>query len=213
MTFSFGTLVSNEKILKTHLLTSQLPKDTKISYVKNSTNASKGLNILLEKFYNDGADIGIFLHQDVVVSKDWLSQVENQTKKFSDNWLLAGVWGRTLDGYYHGCVFDTRFPDPWETDDIFPMEVDCLDGVCLIFNLKYKIDLSNDLKGWDPYDTYVCMLAKSLGLKVYVIKASLNHYCTRSIRWKPDEEFFENIEILKKRFPDQEVCSTIWSND
>jgi len=210
MKFSIGTLVNDEVLLRRYLLSSKLPVNTKIDFVKNAPSAYVGLNILLEKFHRDKSDVGIFVHQDITVSDKWLPQVENQLKKLPENWLLAGVWGRTSDETYHGKILDIRSPAVCDSDDALPMEVECLDEACILFNLKYSIRLDEDFLGFDLYGTYLPLLGGSMGLKSYVINALLIHNCTRSFSWTPDSVFLSNWELLKKKFPNRKIISTVY---
>jgi hypothetical protein len=91
-----------------------------------------------------------------------------------------------------------------------PQEVEALDEVCLIINMKRGFRFDKKMHGFDLYGTYICLWAKQNGYSAWAIDALFTHDTKRSWAWKPDTTFMNNWDTLKKQFPDYNVLSTVY---
>ena len=78
--------------------------------------------------------------------------------------------------------------------------------------VKRGFAFAEELEGYDLYHTYAALKAREDGGTVWIIDCMPEHYPTRSWDWKPDKVFMKNWNWLKKRFPNDKVISTCYSD-
>lgn len=218
MNAAFGVMINDESVFyKTFLR-----EDMKTIGVFFPASAATGLNYLLGEMDQYECDTGILIHQDVEFKEDWLQVVESRLKELPENWLVAGLWGAKSIGdckHYYGNIVDARVARKLGADKPvgiyappLPTEVDTLDEVCLIINLKHGFRFDEGYRGFDLYGTYTCLWAKKNGFSAWAIDAPLLHNTKRSWAWKPDSTFTNNWERMEKEFPYPEytVISTVY---
>jgi hypothetical protein len=197
---NFGVLVNDTLRLDMVLKRSQIQGS--MNYVQNAESATKGLNILLDKAENEGADICCLVHQDVYLRSGWIDQVKSQIKLLPDSWVVAGVIGKDASGLICGKFHDMRIPDYFDTSDIhtFPHPACCFDEAVIIVNMKSGFRFDETLTGFDLYGTLCVLQTWEMGGQAFVIDAFCEHYCLRSFKWFPCETFRKNYKMLHDRF-------------
>jgi len=210
--FVFGAMVNDHLRLKQILKNSALPENIKCNTIEDPDYATKGLNILLDRAENDGADVCVLTHQDMHYPVNWIQQAQNQIRKLPDDWVLAGIMGKALDGAFCGHLHDARIPYKFQTDDrhTFPCEAACFDELCILVNMKSGFRFDEWLEGFDLYGTLGPLQVRSDGKKVWIIDAFATHYCMRSFDWHPDKMFADNFKKIYNKYSDLIVDSTVF---
>jgi hypothetical protein len=140
----------------------------------------------------------------------WIDQVKDQLSKLPDNWVVAGIIGKDMQGRIAGQFHDMRIPLDFNTKHIheFPQPACCFDECCLIFNMKKGFRFEESFEGFDLYGTLCVLEAWEAGCSAWVIDAYAQHYCMRSFEWYPDDLFVQNFKRLYERFKNIRVDST-----
>lgn len=206
-------LVDNIGILIGNLMTSRI--DGNLEFIMNSRSATEGMNKLLKKCSK--VDVVAIVHQDVILPFDWVGKTKQLLNDLPADWGVAGIWGaRLVDGRQDpiGRIADTRLsklsPDGHVWKGQMPCIIDSLDEVCLIFNMETEFRFEERLEGFDLYGTYACLRMREMGYEAYVIDNAVMHNTSRPMKWTPDEKFLKSWEWLKKRFPGQDIVSTVY---
>jgi len=197
---SFGVLINDQVRFDMVLRQSQI--EGTLNYIHNPESATKGLNILLDKAENEGADICCLVHQDMYFRSGWVDQVRYQISMLPESWIVAGVIGKDANGVICGKFHDMRIPDHFDTSDIhsFPHPACCFDECVIIVNMKKGFRFDPGLTGFDLYGTMCCLQAWEMGGSSWIIDAFCEHYCMRKFSWSPDSLFIENYKMLHDRF-------------
>ena len=208
---AFGCMVNNKKKLDKILRNSALGR-AQCYTIHNPDTATKGLNTLLDIIEESEAEIGVLTHQDMFYANHWLSAMENQIKKLPEDWVIAGLVGKDLEGDLCGRFHDMSTPLWIVSNHRFPVECSCIDECTIIVNMKSGFRFE-EMEGFDLYGTYACLRAKELG-SAWIIDAWAEHYCTRfHTGWEPDAVFIKMWKWLYDRFPGQKLDSTVLVNE
>jgi hypothetical protein len=207
---SFGVMVNDPLRLDMVLKQSELPKSLKCHRLDNPESATKGLNLLLEKCEEDGADVAILTHQDMFYRSGWLNQVKEQLRKLPDSWVAAGIIGKDMQGRIAGQFHDMRIPLDFNTMHLheFPQPACCFDECCIIVNLKKGFRFDESYEGFDLYGTLVVLQTIEQGGTAWILDAFCEHYCLRNFSWAPDDLFVRNYKRLYDRCKTIRVDST-----
>ena len=203
----FGCITNNIYRFNTVLRKSAVPGE--IYYNINPASATKGLNELLGLVEKD--DIMILAHQDMYFRPGWYQQMTEQLKKLPDDWEIAGLIGKDMEGELCGKIKDMRIVSPIVSDHEFPHEVCCLDECVLIVKGDFRFD--EGLDEFDLYGTLAVLQAWEHGKKAYAIDAPAEHYCMRSFEWFPDKDFERRYKWLYNRFPGKKIDSTVFARE
>ena len=133
--------------------------------------------------YNAGmeraqADLVIFIHQDVYLPDGWFAHLERALKQLEahdPNWGVVGIWGPTRSGSRIGHAYWTGIGRPAGAYFEGGLEVETLDEAMLIFRKSSGLRFDPQLPGYHMYGTDICLQARSLGRKSYVISALCIH--------------------------------------
>jgi hypothetical protein len=217
MNAAFGVLINDDSLFYKNIIC----RGIRAIGVFDPTSAASGLNYILNEMGTEN-DIGILIHQDVEFKDDWLQVVESKLNELPENWMVAGLWGvKAVEEHknYYGNIIDARMARKVGSDKPvgvvsgpLPIEVDALDEVCLIVNLKYGFRFDESYRGFDLYGTYICLWAQKHGYSAWAIDAPLVHNTKRTWAWKPDQVFLQNWDKLDKAFPwpEYKVMSTVY---
>ena len=207
--FSFGVLINDRVRFDMCLKQSELAGQ--VHFLENAKSATKGLNKLLDVIEKEGADVAILTHQDMYYRHGWLGQVREQIAKLPENWTVAGIIGKDMEGRICGQFRDMRIPLHFNTMHIhtFPQPACCFDECCLIINMKSGFRFDETLDGWDLYGTLAVLQTWERGGSAWVIDAPAEHYCLRPFTWVPDKAFQRNYKKLYKRYEGLRVDSTV----
>lgn len=216
MKVAFGVLINDYELFYKNFSREGI----KTIGVFDPTSAASGLNYILKEMESTECAIGVLTHQDVVVSEEWIPSMLQRIEELPNNWLVAGLWGATKAGdaqNFFGNVIDARVArkvGSAKPVGIYagplPTQVDCLDEVCLIVNLKHGFRFDESYRGFDLYGSYICLWAKQNGLSAWAIDAPVTHETKRSWAWKPDQTMLKNWDKLEKDFPNLPVVSTVF---
>ena len=200
--YAFGVLVNDMMRLDMVLRQSQLDSTISCHTIKMPTSATNGLNKLLDVIEVEGAEVAILTHQDMYYRNGWLEQVDEQLNLLPEDWIVAGVVGKDIEGRYVGKFHDMRTPSHFNRKDItYPSPAICVDECCIIINMKKGFRFDETLDGFDLYGTMAICLAWEMGGSAWVIDAFCEHYCTRPFDWMPDKTFEERFMWIHRRFP------------
>ena len=173
-----------------------------------NNNVKKAYNKSLKACKND---IVIFIHQDVVLHDDFFPSLDRAIDLLSDcPWAVLGVAGKTKMGTLSANVIDRGYP--LITKDFKPTAVQTLDELLLIVNRKLMPLLSFDenIPHHHLFGTDLCLQAKQLGKKSYVIDAPCSH--NSSLKSLPPC-YYESESYIRlkwaKYLPIHTTCSTI----
>ena len=209
MKLAYGTMCYDWKILGANLLRSALPavRDG-LHVIYRPHSAPVGMNSLLDGM--DG-DVGVLLHQDVLLSASWDDLIGTQLEKL-DDWAVAGVWGIDENEHFVGNIRDVRLPGALRGGEL-PARGLALDEICLIIDLHSGFRFDTAMEGFDLYGTYACLWAEEQNKKAWILNAPLYHNTTRSFDWMPDEVFMSNWQWLHSRFPNQRIRCTSYTEE
>lgn len=207
---AFGVLVND--IARLDMCFRQSEIEGKSHMIKNPVSATTGLNMLLQRMENEGAEIGVLAHQDMHFRQGWVAQVREQVAKLPDSWVVAGIIGKDLEGNICGKLHDMRIVPHFNTSEQheFPHPAACFDECVIIVNLKKRFRFDETLEGFDLYGTMAVLQAWELGGTAWVIDAFAEHYCMRPFTWFPDKNFQARFRWLHERFPNAlKIDSTV----
>jgi hypothetical protein len=205
MNIFIGTVYNNERILQQVLLASRL--DGYVVHGVTADTATEGCNKLLKTAKEKNADVALITHQDMYYPDGWIKELQWKLAKLPDSWVVAGFFGMDEDGNECGKIHDRRIPKPLIRNLPLPRQVISIDACAMVFNMKKDFTFQL-MEGWDLHDTYACLRAREMGGTAWVVDCMPEHYCTRSVNWKPDENFLKVWEWLKFRFPNETIIST-----
>lgn len=171
-------------------------------------SATKGLNEILDNIEKQGGDIAILVHQDIFLPGGWQRQLRERISVLPDSWIVAGIWGVDKQGIYCGSICNHQTPGITTTKHEFPIEAIALDECCIIVNMESGFRFDEELEGFHLYGTYAGLRGREMGT-VWVIDCSPEHYSHRAFDWRSDDNFEKAWKWLEKRFPTQEIYSTV----
>lgn len=120
----------------------------------------------------------IFIHQDVIVPKDWLNKIRKHIQQLDAeriNWGVLGPAGITIDSKPYYYLSDSSLKKMHKQDK--PRnEVFCLDEMCLIINKRNGLRFTDSkLNGFHFYGGDICVTAQTRGLKNFAIDVYCFH--------------------------------------
>lgn len=206
---SVGTIVNDKNILRRILMRSDTSGCDNIYTAEDVESAAQGWNFLLRTM---DCDVAVLCHQDIYFPPGWFIRLNEKLNELPSSWVVAGFFGVNEDGRLCGKIRDMRIPLMTCTKHELPMRAISIDGCCMCVNKRYGLRFSEELKGFDLYDTFATLRAREIGT-AWIIDCLLEHYTKRLWEWMPDKSFIDNWEWLKKRFPNEKVASTCCTED
>jgi len=210
MNFAFGALVNDIMRLDMCLKQSDLPG--KLTVIMNPDRATVALNKILNIMDMEQAGVGVLVHQDMYFRQGWLQQAAEQIAKLPEDWMVAGIIGKDMEGNICGKFHDMRIAPVFNTSDIhtFPHSASCFDECCILVNLKTGFRFDERLEGFDLYGTMAVLQAWEMGGSAWIIDAFAEHFCMRPFTWFPDKGFQARFKWLHERFPNAlKIDSTV----
>lgn len=189
-------------ILVDNLLKSPVAKGpTPIHAFPGFTNIPKAYNYLAQR----PGTITCYVHQDVFLPAEFMSNIEVAFERIPDDWGVLGVAGvKFQDGkkQIHGFIKDRGrgWGSPWN----LPAEVDTLDEMLLITRGDLLFDEQFDL---DFYGADICMQARERGQKCYAISAYCEHNSGRAFGGRT-ESFYQAQERFREKWRDHLPIAT-----
>lgn len=174
--YSIVCCSNNSQVLYDNLLHSKDIMKHDLQVIKSedhNNNVKAAYNGSLKLCKND---IVIFVHQDVLLHDNFFTHLDHAVDLLSDcPWAVMGVAGKTSKGTLSANVIDRG--RPLVTKDFKPTEVQTLDELILIVNksLTPAISFDEKIPHHHLFGADLCLQAKRLGKKSYVIDASCSH--------------------------------------
>lgn len=198
---AFGVLVNDLQRLDMCFRQSEI--EGKAHMIMHPTSATVGLNRLLKRMEDEGAEIGVLAHQDMHFRQGWVNQVREQIAKLPPSWVVAGIIGKDMKGNICGKLHDMRIAPQFNSSELheFPHFASCFDECVIIVNLRKRFRFDERLEGFDLYGTMCVLQAWEQSGTAWVLDAFAEHYCMRPFTWFPDREFQERWKWLHQRFP------------
>lgn len=120
----------------------------------------------------------VFCHHDVRFPPAWIERLGERLDdlgRTDPDWAVAGLVGRSLDGRWIGNILDDNIPG--KLGDL-PCEVQSLDEVCLILRSDSPISFDESLASMHFYGADLCLQARILQQRCYVVDAPVEHLST-----------------------------------
>jgi len=196
---SFASCVNDKQVLNENLLRSPdvASGTVSIEFLRNCSSAAKAYNSVLEK---TDSDIVILLHQDVYLPVNWISGVSlciKDLEKIDVNWAVLGLAGATADGVV-GHLWSSGINKEIGKRFGGTIEVESLDELLLVVNTKNNIRFDENLPGFHLFGTDIVQIAKSKGLKSYVIDLPVIHNDRH--KYVLDSNYIENYKLMQSKW-------------
>jgi hypothetical protein len=174
---AFISAVNDDQVLKSCLLQSpDLARfHGEVLFQKGYADATKAFNAALSTVT---ADVAVFLHQDLYLPDQWLSDLDSALVWLAANnpdWGVLGLFGVSRCREMRGWVYSTGLKTVLGSHFSFPEQVRTLDEVLLVIRKSSGLRFDENLHGFHMYGTDICIEAESLGLTNYVIPAFAVH--------------------------------------
>lgn len=211
--FTFVIAVNNRGVLENNLLASpcfRIPHAHEIIIQEGFTSAAKAYNDAIARSRND---IIVFIHQDMFLPEQWLSQLKFALEYLEDKdpaWGVLGCYGETQNQGGRGCVYQPGLGMIGTPLDR-PAPIQTLDEIVLILRKSSGLKFDQGLPHFHLYGTDICLRADRLGRKSYAIPAFCIHNTNQG--FVLPKEFYECYEYVKRvwssRLPIQASCIRI----
>ena len=210
---TFVVAVNSRDVLERNLLASACfigPQKHQVIIQEGFSSATQAYNNALDKCTND---IVVFVHQDLFLPDNWLSELGASLDflaKSDPAWGVLGCWGHTQQGSGAGFVYTNGQGLDGQSFE-HPVPVQTLDEIVLILRKSSNIRFDERLPDFHFYGTDICMAAASAGKKCYAISA----FCIHNTRWYHGypEDFYRCYRHVKnawsKFLPIQTSCIRI----
>ena len=210
---TFVSAVNNRKLFEENFLSSPTLErlgDHEILVQEGFTSAARAYNDAIERSTND---LIIFCHQDILLPKPWIGQLEQalQCLEAEDpNWGVLGTYGNTSDGHGWGHVYSSGLGVIGEAPPR-PVAVQTLDEIVLILRRSSGLRFDDSLPHFHFYGTDICLRAAKSGMRSYAIPAFCFHNTCQTLVLP--KEFYECCrhvrEVWKSYLPIQTSCIRI----
>ncbi|HXC99834.1 MAG TPA: glycosyltransferase [Verrucomicrobiae bacterium] len=176
MKWSLISSVNNDEVLKTCLLnSSEAQSASEIFLQRGFADAAAAYNDAIDKATTD---VLVFAHQDVYLPEGWadsLREVLETLAREDPQWGVLGVWGTDAAGRGTGDLYCTYAMRRIGGAFVGAKEVRCLDEVMLIVRKSSGLRFDEQMKGFHMYGSDICLSARKMGLKSYVVPVFCVH--------------------------------------
>lgn len=211
LSVTFVVAANNREVLENNFLASpclRAPHKHQILVQEAFTSAAKAYNNAIDQSVND---LIIFVHQDIVLPKFWLLQLERALERLrtiDQEWGVLGCYGVTVNNEIHGHVFYFGvLGEPFEE----PMAIQTLDEIVLVLRKSAGLRFDEGLPHFHMYGADICLAAAEQGRKSYAISAICVHNSQQN--FVLPKEFYECCKYFKKKWkaclPVQTSCVRI----
>jgi hypothetical protein len=214
---TFVIAVNNRKLFEHNFLASPClgqPQDHQILVQENFSSGAKAYNDAIDRAAND---LVVFCHQDILLPKTWLSQLQralDQLAVADPNWGVLGSYGKTQDGRGWGHVYSSGrnvIGEPLQQ----PVAVQTLDEIVLILRKSSGLRFDDSLPHFHFYGTDICLRAAKRGMKSYAVSTFCIHNTHQTLVLP--KEFYESgrhiKQVWKDYLPIQTTCIRITKAD
>jgi hypothetical protein len=210
---TFVIAVNNRKLFEHNFLASPcLPglENHEILIQEGFRSAAKAYNDAIDRAAND---LIVFCHQDILLPKPWISQLEEALRQLDvqdPNWGVLGTYGKTRDGRGWGHVYSSGRGVIGEALPR-PVAVQTLDEIVLILRKSSSLRFDDSLPHFHFYGTDICLRAAMRGMSSYTISAFCVHNTHQPLVLP--KEFYEGCRhirrVWKNSLPIQTTCIRI----
>lgn len=213
MNFTFVTPSHRKSVLNHNLLKSNIFKKNKYPLViqRGFRNISKAYNDALKKI---NTEYIVFLHHDVYLPDSWEKNFINSMNSMRGcQWGVLGVAGvgysnNKWKNFFH--LYNQKY-NIHKLSGQFPYEVLTLDELMLVIKKESGLKFDEKIPSAHFYGVDICLQAKEIGLKNYVIRAFCHHNSTNSDA--RSVEFLKAKSYIKKKWkkylPFRTTCTII----
>jgi glycosyltransferase involved in cell wall biosynthesis len=212
-TITFVVSVNNRAVFQNNFLASpclgQL-KNRQILVQEGFSSAAKAYNCAIDRAAND---LIVFCHQDIVLPKEWLSQLDDALDYLEvqdPNWGVLGSYGKTQDGRGWGHVYSSGRGVIGKAL-ARPVAIQTLDEIVLILRKSSGLRFDNALPHFHFYGTDICLRAMTRGMKSYAISAFCVHNTHQTLVLP--KEFYQCCRHIRREWksclPIQTTCVRI----
>lgn len=199
--WSLIVAVNNEEVLKQTLLASPaVDSSCQVIPMTGYKSAAEAYNAGLKRADHE---LVVFAHQDVYLPGDWLTQVDRavtQLNRTDPEWGVLGLFGvqdnpeGTKVGYCYSTGLGLTLGAPFSC----PIEATSLDELVLIVRRSSNLSFDERLPGFHFYGTDICLTARELLMKSYIISAFCIHN-SNGIQYFP-REFWRGYAYMRNKW-------------
>ena len=207
---TFVIAVNNRELFERNFLGSPCLgglHDHEIMAQENFSSAVKAYNNAIERAAND---LIVFCHQDILLPKEWLSELDEALDYLDvqdPNWGVLGSYGKTQDGRGWGHVYSSG-RGVIGTALARPVAVQTLDEIVLVLRKSSGLRFDDSLPHFHFYGADICLRAAQRGMRSYAISAFCIHNTHQTLVLP--EEFYDCCrhirEVWKDYLPIQTTC-------
>jgi hypothetical protein len=207
---TFVIAVNDRGLLERNFLMSPCLRDLdshEIIIQENFTSAASAYNDAIDRAAND---LIIFCHQDILLPKAWLTQLQaalDYLGVLDPHWGVLGSYGKTQDGRGWGYVYSSGrdvIGEPLQE----PVAVQTLDEIVLILRKSSGLRFDQSLPHFHFYGADICLRAAKRGMKSYAISTFCIHNTHQTLVLP--REFYECCrhikQVWKEYLPIQTTC-------
>ena len=210
---TFITPTNNREILQRNFLASPCFRGMhshQIIIQEGYASAGRAYNDAIDTSQND---LMVFLHSDIILPEQWLSDLERALQwleKEDPAWGVIGTYGETLDDHGRGYIYSSGLGIMGKPFDE-PAQIQTLDEIVLIFRKSSGLRFDSGLPNFHMYGTDICMAAQDAGRRNYAISAFCVHNTQPSLVLGEDfyECYWHVQQKWKKYLPIQTTCVRI----
>jgi hypothetical protein len=176
--YKFLCPVTEEETYRNLLLKSNDINSQNIEVITGARHAAIAFNQSLSKLKSTSYDVAIFVHQDVYLPSGWLAKLDEIINhiEYNAEWGVLGVAGIDLNGQPSCSLWcsaiNTFLNDRTSEFD----EVQSLDEVLLIINLKKDIIFDENLEGFHLFGTSLVQDLITKNIKSFSIDNAIIHH-------------------------------------
>lgn len=188
----------------------QEPHNHQILIQENFTSAATAFNDAIDRSVND---LIVFVHQDILLPRPWLSQLERALEDLQNTdaeWGVLGCWGASPENGCRGYIYSNGLGvlgAPFE----HPLPVQTLDEIVLILRKSSGLRFDERLPHFHLHGAGICLAAAQRGMNSYVISAFCIHNNSQYLILP--KEFYRSYRQLKqtwqRKLPIQTTCIRI----
>jgi glycosyltransferase involved in cell wall biosynthesis len=202
--------MNNKKVFESNFLASPCLGELhphQIVVQEGFSSASKAYNDAIDKSRND---LIVFVHQDMIFPKMWLSELENSLQYLEvddPNWGVIGCYGETVEWVGRGYIYSSGLGVMGKSFER-PTPVQTLDEIVLIVRKSSGLRFDDKLPNFHFYGADICMTAHQMGKTNYAISAFCIHNTKQFLVLPP--EYYDCYRYFKTKWksflPIQTTC-------
>jgi 2-polyprenyl-3-methyl-5-hydroxy-6-metoxy-1,4-benzoquinol methylase len=149
----------------------------------------------------------ILCHQDVILLKDGIQQLDGRIKeldRIDPSWAVLGNAGSVN---FDQVAMRITHPDKEHNSGDFPIKVQSLDENFILAKNSANLCVSHDLFGFHLYGTDICQMARFVGRTCWVVDFNLLH----NSKGKIDSSFYKlctQMEVKQRKFRAENIVRT-----